>query len=113
LECLCPSCSANSDRIAVRSTLQAKFPLLLNPLESAEQNDHAELGKVRNAMEKKLRGQVVNPRFDFWLKIKRNWLNFRDLSPKSRASVTLKARYILIFAELIKLSISVSAHSAG
>jgi hypothetical protein len=31
--------------------------LLLNPLESLEQNDHAQFGKVRFAMEKRLRGE--------------------------------------------------------
>jgi len=30
--------------------------MLLNSLESAEQNDHAQFGKVRIAMEKQLRG---------------------------------------------------------
>lgn len=31
--------------------------ILLDPLESAEQNDHAQFGKVRMAMEKRLRGK--------------------------------------------------------
>jgi hypothetical protein len=31
--------------------------VLLNPLESAEQNDHAQFGKIRIAMEKKLRSK--------------------------------------------------------
>lgn len=31
--------------------------LLLSPLESAEQNDHAQFGKVRVAMENRLRGK--------------------------------------------------------
>jgi hypothetical protein len=30
--------------------------MLLHPLESAEQNDHAQFGKVRISMEKRLRG---------------------------------------------------------